>query len=148
MNRLVLFLTVVLALVAPECKSKPEEVQATLGQEISLAPGQTVRITNEDLAIKFIAITEDSRCPEGATCIWAGQASASVELTKNNITSRKILGESGRSFDFSRLVVDQFVLNFRVNPYPKADKPVAKESYRLLLKVEKKVEGPDAKTFE
>ncbi|ULT23334.1 hypothetical protein KUH03_29635 [Sphingobacterium sp. E70] len=33
------------------------------------------------LQIKFNRIVEESRCPEGVDCIWAGVAVAEIELT-------------------------------------------------------------------
>ena len=139
MNRLISVLSVlaVFGLLLAGCPTKITVISASLGQEISLAAGQTVDISDEDMTVKFIEITEDSRCPEGATCIWAGQASASVELIKDNITSRMILTETSGSIGFSQSDFAQYILEFHISPYPKVDKPIDKANYRLLLKVEK-----------
>ncbi len=38
-----------------------------LNQSIELRPGQSAYIKSEDLTITFLAISQDSRCPTGAT---------------------------------------------------------------------------------
>ena len=43
------------------------DVSASLGQTVTLRPGQTVSINGENLKITFVGVTEDSRCPIGAT---------------------------------------------------------------------------------
>jgi len=43
------------------------DISTGLGQSVTLRPGQTVIIKGEDLEITFIGVTEDSRCPTGAT---------------------------------------------------------------------------------
>lgn len=51
---------------------------ASLGEEITLAPGERVQFSSEQLEVQFVAVTEDSRCPQDATCVWAGEVK--VEL--------------------------------------------------------------------
>ena len=31
--------------------------------------------------VKFLEVTEDSRCPEGVDCFWAGNARLKIELS-------------------------------------------------------------------
>jgi hypothetical protein len=42
--------------------------------------GETVSIKNEQLKFQFVTVPEDSRCPEGAECIWAGNAAAVIKI--------------------------------------------------------------------
>ena len=41
------------------------------------------------IKIKFVDLIEDSRCPPDTTCVWAGNAKISVQLSKNG--KKKIL---------------------------------------------------------
>ena len=41
------------------------------------------------IKIKFVDLIEDSRCPTDTTCVWAGNAKISVQLSKNG--KKKIL---------------------------------------------------------
>ena len=48
--------------------------EVSLDKEFSLSPGQSTMIAGENLAIKFIEVISDGRCPKGAICVWAGEA--------------------------------------------------------------------------
>jgi hypothetical protein len=39
---------------------------------VRLALGETLRMS--DTAVQFAAVEEDSRCPQGTTCVWEGRA--------------------------------------------------------------------------
>lgn len=53
-------------------------VQASLDQEFRLSAGQMARV--DGLAVRFLRVTEDSRCPINARCVRAGSAKVQVEL--------------------------------------------------------------------
>lgn len=36
-----------------------------------------------NLIVKFVSLIEDSRCPEGANCVWAGNAKIKIEAGKS-----------------------------------------------------------------
>ncbi len=46
----------------------------------SVGLGGTVTVDGEDLRIKFKAVSEDSRCPANAVCMWAGNARIELEI--------------------------------------------------------------------
>ncbi len=52
----------------------------------SLSVGQTglfyMKGDQNPIRLKFIKVTEDSRCPANARCIWAGEVVAEVEINK------------------------------------------------------------------
>jgi len=53
-------------------------------QRIELQTGETKGVLGSKLNIKFLGIVEDSRCPKGTTCIWAGNAKVSIRVWKKN----------------------------------------------------------------
>src|ERR1043165_4522604 len=55
-----------------------------LGKEFVISNGQEVTIRGEKLRIVFRSVTGDSRCPNGVTCVWAGNAAIKVEVSKKN----------------------------------------------------------------
>ncbi len=57
------------------------ELRSRLGEEFSLRIGQSVAITGEDLEIRFVEVSEDSRCPKDVTCVWEGRVSTVVEIS-------------------------------------------------------------------
>ena len=42
--------------------------------------GKERKVEGSDLTLAFLEVTEDSRCPEGAMCIWAGNARARMTV--------------------------------------------------------------------
>lgn len=116
--------------------------RVVLGQEFSLAMAQTVSVAEEDLAIKFVEVVSDSRCPSGVTCIWAGEVSSLVEFNKGNTgANRVVLTQSGSTDQTVRQVLEKYLVAFRVDPYPAAGKQIDKSEYRLVMTVTKSVQS-------
>jgi len=54
--------------------------QDTTVKKIDLKEGEYTQIPKTSLNAKYIGVIEDSRCPEGATCVWAGLAIIELEV--------------------------------------------------------------------
>ena len=120
------------AIVLSGCKS-PATAPNTVGlaEEFQLAYGQTVIIPEARLSLTFQDLGEDSRCPVGAICIWAGNARAIVvvsdfEVSLNTtLEPRQILHRG-----YSIRLVD-------VAPYPELGEQHRPENYVITLIAEK-----------
>ncbi|MCX6013433.1 MAG: hypothetical protein NTV30_08520 [Chloroflexi bacterium] len=133
-----IFLTAVilaLILLAVGCSGR-NTVQAFLGKEFSLAIGQSATISGGELSVKLLDVTEDSRCPKGVTCVWAGQVNCMVEVTINGNTDKVKLTETGGSTITSQ-TIRGYIFAFKVEPYPEAGKQISKDDYRLKLSITK-----------
>jgi hypothetical protein len=109
-----------------------------LGQEFSLSPRQSIVIAGENLAIKFIEVISDGRCPRRAICIWAGEASCLIEITiHSESTSRKVLTQPGLSGP-SKTSFANYEITFDLQPYPEVGKAPDKKDYHLRLVIRKK----------
>ncbi|MDQ3181558.1 MAG: hypothetical protein M3Q33_13685 [Acidobacteriota bacterium] len=53
-------------------------------QQFKLQVNEQKTITKDKLKIRFISVIEDSRCPEGTNCVWAGNAKVHLKLKKRN----------------------------------------------------------------
>jgi len=106
-------------------------------EEFSLSQGQIVLIKGEDLKIKFVKITEDSRCPKGATCIWTGEVSCVVELISKGPSQFVTLTEPGLKEGYTEEKFENYIFKFRVTPYPEVGSKIPEENYRLNLIVNK-----------
>lgn len=53
-----------------------------LGQSFTVGVGQPVTVSGPGLTVAFVALVEDSRCPIGSQCIWAGRAVISLTVAK------------------------------------------------------------------
>ena len=50
---------------------------------ISVRMSQRKKAPRSKVRVKLLSVLEDSRCPEGTNCIWAGNARVKVELSFN-----------------------------------------------------------------
>lgn len=50
------------------------------GGQVSLRVGEEKSVGGDDFKVKFLSVLEDSRCPEGTNCIWAGNAKVEIEI--------------------------------------------------------------------
>jgi len=104
-----------------------------LGQPFDLKPAEVASI--EGLEITFEGVSEDSRCPRGTQCTWAGDAAASFTLQKPPAAMlQRTLHTNGR---FERQIeIDGFVVRLEdVKPYPKDGGAIAPGDYRVTVVV-------------
>ena len=119
-------------MLAPACAAA--DVKVNPGQEFQLKVGDKVSVSGEDLAIQFVRVTQDSRCPTGATCIQAGQVDCEVYLTQEGHIYLVTLTQLGSSTqNVAENLGYRFVFN--VLPYPELGKDNHFEDYTLVLKV-------------
>lgn len=83
MKILILTLIAMLAMTTITSAAKP--------QKFTLRVGQQKRVANGDLRIKFVSVMEDSRCPVGVDCIWAGNAQIKVLVTDRRGETKEML---------------------------------------------------------
>ena len=124
-----------LLLFLMSCAGTPGQVKAGLGQQFSLAINQTATVSGENLKIKFLDVTGESRCPTGVTCIWAGEVSAVIEVGDGSSANLTLVepGHGGQS----NQTYKNYIFSFHVEPYPEVGKPIMEGDYRLLLTVDK-----------
>ncbi|MDB5241458.1 MAG: hypothetical protein JWP57_2083 [Spirosoma sp.] len=98
----------------------------TPSDTIAIGLRQSGRLATE-VVVRVDSI-QDSRCPTGATCIWAGQARVTLLLSKNtdSTTVRLVLGPNVNQDNATRLDSASILLNSErfsvvlrdVTPYP------------------------------
>ena len=71
-----LFLTLIVAFIFGSAPS----TSAQTNRQISVRVGKQKKDTRSKLTVKFISLVEDSRCPEGTNCVWAGNATIKVAV--------------------------------------------------------------------
>jgi len=112
--------------------------EVNLDQEFSLTLGQSIMIAGENLAIKFIEIISDGRCPKGAICIWPGEANCLTEITtRPESIYLKVLTQPGPA-KTSTTSFANYEITFDLQPYPELGKAVDKKVYHLQLLISKK----------
>jgi hypothetical protein len=129
--KLWVWIVILMLLILSGC-NKPAGNEVSLGQEFTLSVGQSVMVAGENLSIKFIDVTSDSRCPKGATCIWEGEVSALIEITSSGSTYRKVLTQPGSSSS-TKTSFTNYEIMFDIQPYPELNKEIDRKDYRLEL---------------
>lgn len=111
--------------------------KAKLDSEFSLKAGSETLVTEAGLKIKFGTVVEDSRCPEGVDCIWAGNGKITVTLKKGR--------HKAASFELNTMMEPKGITYqgyeiklVKLDPYPKHDVTAKKSDYVATLVVSKK----------
>jgi len=99
---------------------------------VILKPGQQRTVSG--LKIKFISVEEDSRCPENARCVWAGNARVKIQVTSKRLGTRvfemnTFSGPRGNQ-------LDGYAINLEsLTPGRKTSDPIRPSSYRATISV-------------
>ena len=102
-------------------------------ETFTLNVGKQKTAKKSRLKIKFLGVTEDSRCPVGVNCIWAGNAKVKVRIV--GARSTKVFefntnsGPKGDIFEGWSIVVDS------LTPEPHANKPINPKSYKAKFTI-------------
>lgn len=109
--------------------------QTQTKETFTLGVGKQKTAKMSRLKIKFIEVTEDSRCPTGVDCIWAGNAKVKVQIIGSHRSQvfefNTNLGPKGDVFDGWAITIDN------LTPHPHADKPVDKKLYKVKFAIER-----------
>lgn len=108
-----------------------------LDQPFQLRVGESVVVNGESLTVTMDAVPEDSRCPTGLQCLWAGNARVSVTLART--------GQAAQSFDLNTTLdpktatyLDYQIELVALDPYPTSrGGPIGQSKYRATFVVRK-----------
>ena len=110
-----------------------------LNSPIKLSLGHTTEIKSEKLAITLEDIS-DSRCPKDVTCIWEGEVTVTLNITKgedkSSVLEIKTSKNSSVEFDTYSLTLTS------TEPYPQENIEIKKEEYLITLLVENLIKTP------
>lgn len=102
------------------------------GKKVLIKIGSTSNLAEEKIKIKLVEVLEDSRCPKGARCAWAGNAKIKLELTKNETTTVELNTTlSPQTLSYSGYDIKILSLT----PYPDTSKNTNKSEYEVTLEL-------------
>lgn len=107
-------------------------VAASAQSRIVLKPGQQRVVST--LRIKFIEVVEDSRCPQNANCVWAGNAKVKIQVTSKRSGTRvfemnTFSGPKGNQFEGYAINLES------LTPGRRTSDPIRPSSYRATISV-------------
>jgi hypothetical protein len=132
----------VVALIACGAQAKVRARKTVrLNQNFVLRVGQEVSVADQKLNVKFVSVPEDSRCPKGVNCIWAGNVRVQLQVTKAKSKPVKVeLSLNPRDFpDGEAADCGNYRIKLvKVDPYPVADQQLKPGDYTATLSISKK----------
>lgn len=126
----------------PGCiRQIPQEstISTNLEELFQLKINQIASIDSDNLKIKFLNITEDSRCPSDVVCFWEGQATIVVNTLKNDqdLGDFSLTSRAGHE-DLAVKNFDRYSIKLKkVEPYPKTTQKIELSDYIVTLIVSK-----------
>lgn len=115
-------------------------VEVTLDNDFHLRAGQSARIAAENIEIRFVGVTGDSRCPKGVMCVWEGDALVRIEILVGNEKEERTLHTASReanATDFANLNVGLIALH----PAAVEGQVIEPEAYVAILRVARGMSG-------
>lgn len=113
-----------------------KEKRAQLGREFTLRVGEQVAIKEAGLTISFSAVAEDSRCPKGVDCIWAGNGRVVMKVSKGHGTAATVELNTGVAPKEQRFQ-DYEIKLVGLNPYPQKGVNLKRGDYTATFIVSK-----------
>lgn len=111
-------------------------ITAALGEPFQLRINQTAIIMPNNMSLRLLDVTEDSRCPAFVVCVWPGQVTVSLNVTESSFPEvlNLTLGLSP-SNSSSANVNNHRVELLQVKPHPMRDEQILISDYRVTLKI-------------
>ncbi|WP_313028676.1 hypothetical protein [Soonwooa sp.] len=110
-------------------------------KKVNIDMGDYQQIAGTDLSIKYNGIIEDSRCPEGMTCVWAGVAVAELEVMTPSSRPRMIqlatTEMESRGLKKSETVYGYDISLKTVSPHPSKNEKPAGTKNSIGLEIQK-----------
>ncbi len=105
-----------------------------LGEEFELAVHQTAQISAENISVTFQGVLEDSRCPVDVTCIWAGLAKVSLQVSVSG--QERELSLSTSPPENSAVFENYTFWLISVRPVPRSDQNIHSSAYFVTVRVD------------
>lgn len=120
-----------------------QEIEASLDETFELAVGDSALISPENIAVTFLAVTADSRCGKGDTCVWAGDGVVQIRVQVNGIDQGKYEVHSNPR-EGSAASFDSFNIRLvSLLPQAVAGTVIAQDEYVAVLRIARGFAGND-----
>jgi hypothetical protein len=127
MKRVISALLIIILFIS--CDKRLEYLD--MNKSVDLSYGKCFMDSSRILTVCFDSILSDSRCPDGANCIWAGEAIARFNIKVGQNEVRKV--DLRLSND---TVINGYKFSFiSLNPYPSASQEISVNDYiaRIII---------------
>ena len=123
----------------PATEENFQSIYTKITATIEIAYRNEVTIESEGVVIGFDSLLEDSRCPEGATCVWEGNGRVRISFRQNKNKPR--YAELNTGLKPKVAFFGQYAVQLvELSPYPVLNQPLEPEDYRITVKLLKREE--------
>ena len=130
-----------------EAQETAKKEQQNTSNVIYFKEGENKFLKEYEMNITFKKMAEDSRCPEGVNCIWAGVATAEIEVmglaTRPNILKISTMQDGNRGYAKSQDFNGYQISLEQVTPNTTSDRgfKALQGTYKIGIKIKKQEPG-------
>ena len=110
-------------------------ITASLGEAFDIKVGQKASIFSQQLTLKFLSVSEDSRCPQGTICMWEGNGKVNIEVTATGQTSYVVELNTAMSLESEATYLNYYISLLDLRPYPSAESTIQQSEYIATVRV-------------
>ena len=102
---------------------------------VTLRIGESASPQGFGVTITLLDVTDDSRCPADATCIWAGDATVNLRIERPDAAATVVELHTGLADRRTAAASGLRLTLSRLDPLPVAGQPVPREGYRAAIAI-------------
>ena len=106
--------------------------------KVTIKYGQETAVVGKDISVRFTAILEDSRCPEGVQCIWEGNARIELAIAKAVENPSSLELNTHDRFPIEAMYLNYIITLIDLKPYPKATEQINMQDYTAIVEIRKR----------
>lgn len=145
MNRPATLSLVALGITGALVGCKDDPAGPSPGESFTLAVGERATLGAVHTTVRFLAVSEDSRCPSRAQCVWAGDGAVVLEIAPTiGDAAEDTLHTNPDSGPRSAALAGYELTLLQLAPYPETPGGIESEDYQVTLALCERLEGqPD-----
>ena len=112
------------------------------GESFTLAVGERATLDAVHTSIRFLAVSEDSRCPSQVQCVWAGDGAVVLEIAPTAGDAAEHTLHTNPESGPAALVLAGYELTLLgLDPYPDTPGEIGPDEYTATLALYEQLEG-------
>jgi hypothetical protein len=141
MVRVVTLGLIALGVLAPLVACDDEPTGPKPGESFTLSPGDRVTLAEIQTTVRFLAVSEDSRCPSQAQCVWAGDGAVVLEIAPSLADAAEdTLHTNPESGPGAVVLAGHELTLLALEPYPETPGEIRPDEYRATLALYERLE--------